>query len=231
MNFKEYFENEVLEDYFIEALIEDGVLGTIGNIASAPFKFAGGAATNLGSQIGRGAYSATKGALRGAKGLGKLGLGGLQGITGSPLVGVQTAASGVGDILSGVRDVAGGAVQAAASPISALARGVQATGEPILGIDDFDPKRNAVQKFFGMNTWKKPDQKQSTSNNSKEFDKLLADITRTSEKVDRDRIRQRLKTLDPNRYAELVRRGRAKVAARKTASQRTGSATPPPLPA
>jgi hypothetical protein len=145
-------------------------------------------------------------------------LGGLQGVTGSPLVGIKTAASGVGDILGGIDDFAGGVAKAVASPASALARGIQASSEPMLSISDFDPKRNAVQKFFGINAWKKPDQTQSKTGDSKEFDKLLSDIRRTSEKVDRDRIRQRLKTLNPNRYAELVRRGNAKIAARKAAA-------------
>lgn len=238
MNFKEYFENELLEDCFIEDIIEEGVLGTIGSVASAPLKFAAGAATNLGSQIGRGAYRATRGAARaGIKGTGKMGLAALKAATFDVPGALKTAWSGVKDVASGVGDVVAGATQVAASPVSALARGAQATTEPLTP-QEFDPNRNAMQKFLGVNTWGNQQKTQQSSNTS-EFNKLLAAHRAASSRDEKKQIEKQIKAADPVRYAALIKRGEAKLAAMRAkaavADARNAIASsrssPPPLPA
>lgn len=236
MNFKEYFENEALEDHFIESLIEEGVLGTIGSVASAPLKFAAGATTNLGSQIGRGAYRAARGAARaGIKGTGKMGLAALKAATFDVPGALKTAWSGAKDVASGVGDVVAGATQFAASPVSALARGAQAATEPLTP-QEFDANRNAVQKFLGVNTWRGQQKTQKQTPNTSEFNRLLAAYKAAASKEEKKQIEKQIKVADPIRYAALIKRGEEKLAARRAraavdATRNSVASSPPPLPA
>jgi hypothetical protein len=238
MHFKEYFENELLEDLFIEALIQDGVLDVI----TAPARFVGSAATNAGRQVGRGAFNLAKGFGKAGLGVGQAGLGALQTISGDPVRGIKTVWQGGKKVLSGVGDAAAGAVQIGASPASALARGVQAAGEPAK-ISNFDPNRNQFQKFFGLNSWKTP--KEQAITNKNEFDKLLKfhaqvenqrrdpslsqqDKSEINKKL--ENIRKKLREIDPDRFESLRKKAQTKASSSSSSSSTPSSSTPSSTP-
>lgn len=200
-NFKEYIDREILEDLFVESMFD---------IMTAPVRIIGGSATNLGYQATRGAGNFFKGLGKSVKGAAKIGTGSLQAISGDPKRGFKSVSSGAADVLSGAVGGAKGAAQVIASPASALVRGVQAATEP-MRIEPIDDKRNKLQNFFGLNSWRTPEEK--SKEQMKDFEFLMRKYVGAKEQKEKKEIMSQIKEIDnpvvQERLKNLIKRANA----------------------
>lgn len=209
MNFKEYFElNEEVELF-------DEIIGLDENIL-APVKFIGGAATNLGSQLLRGAGNVAGGLTKTALGAAKTGAGALQAAGGGFRPGWENIKKGASSAASGMGQALTGTAQAVASPVSAVLRGAQASSEPLTP-RSFSDDRNWLQKTFGLNAWDDKDEPRPIrSPKDTEWHRLVRAYKSTEDKIERAKILEKLRELDPEKYIQAKRIGRKMKDERRT---------------
>lgn len=200
MNFKEYLElNEEVELF-------DEIIGLDEN-ALAPVKFVGGAATNLGSQLLRGAGNVVGGLTRTALGAARTGAGALQAAGGGFRPGWENIKKGASSAASGMGQALTGTAQAVASPVSAVLRGAQASSEPLTP-RSFSDDRNWLQKTFGLNAWDDNEPRPIRSPKDTEWHRLVRAYKSTEDKIERAKILEKLRELDPEKYIQAKRIGR-----------------------
>lgn len=203
MNFKEYIKlNEEVELF-------DEIIGLDENLL-APVKFVGGAATNLGSQLIRGAGNVAGGLTKTALGTARTGAGALQALGGGLKPGWENIKKGAGSVTSGLGQALKGSSQALASPVTAALRGAQATSEPITP-RSFSNDRNWLQKTFGLDKWEKEKEageKPALNPKESEWQKLIRAYKTTQDKIERAKILGKLRELDPEKYAQAKRIGK-----------------------
>lgn len=145
-NFSSYVESKDLEEEF--KLLEHAALNE--GIAEL-LKGAGAGAANLVGQNLRGAGNIIKGGWQTGAGIGRMGIGALQGLGGGSGPARRNLRKGMKSAEKGIESGLTGAAQMLLSPATAAIRGVQAAGER--GFSGMSPKRSTAQKIFGLNTW------------------------------------------------------------------------------
>lgn len=145
MEFREFLKEEEELDLFAAAVLEEGLGGVLRGL--------GGFGGNLISQTGRGAYNLAGGLGRTAGGIGSIGLGAVQGLTGGGDA-AKNLASGARDVLSGLGGSALGAAQVAgaASGLTPALRAVQAANEKGF-FTPMSKRRTGLQRAMGLNSW------------------------------------------------------------------------------
>lgn len=205
MDFSEFLKQEEELDLIYEAIVDEGVLdGTL--------RAAKGFVGNLAGQTARGVAGGLMGLGKSAGGLGKIGLGAVQSLTGGAKQARVNIASGASDFVRGVGDTVVGATKAAGalSGVTPTIRAMQAAGEDSL-FTPMSNRRTGLQKAMGINSWDPKGDK------SKDFEDLKSQYIQARDQGNRNlmrKIRASMEALDAERYKAMVEKGRA-YAARK----------------
>lgn len=209
MDFSEFLREEEELDLITAALIEEGIIG-------GALRAAGGFGGNLVSQTGRGVYNLVKGAGRGVRGVGRVGLGAVQGATGGGSHAVKTLRAGAGDLMKGAGEILTGAAQTAGalSGVTPTIRAIQAANEKSF----FTPtsnRRTGLQRALGLNSWDPEGDEKKDRDEA--FKRLRVRYAQAEERGDRNlmrRIRAEMEKVDPEAYEALKAKGRAARSAR-----------------
>lgn len=203
MEFSDFLRHEEELDLLAESIVDEGLFG-------GTLRALGGFGGNLISQTGSGGFNLLKGAGRTARGIGRLGLGAVQGVTGGREAG-STLASGASDVAAGV----GGALKGAAQAVGALSgftptmRAVQAANEKSF-FTPMSNRRTGVQMAMGLNSW--DPEGDAVKDKDEKFGQLKSMFVAAKRSGDRDamrRIRAEMERVDPAAYKVLVAKARA----------------------
>jgi len=216
MEFSDFVREEEELDLLYEAIVAEGIVG-------GTLRGLGGFGGNLISQTARGTGNIASGAARAVGGLGKIGIGAVQGVTGGGGHAVSSLKSGVADLAGGVGTAAKGALQTAGavSGVTPTLRGIQAAGERSF-FTPMSNRRTAIQRATGMNSW--DPEGDAKKDRTEEFWRLKSQYSQAHKEGNSDlkrRIRAEMERLDPVAYRSLV--AQANAAKKKSDRERWSS--------
>jgi hypothetical protein len=204
MNFSEFLREREEIELLDEALLEEGVVGGTARAVK-------GLVGNAVKQTARGVGNVVGGAGQAVGGLGRVGLGAIQGLTGGGRQAVSNIGRGVSDMASGVGSAVKGAAQmgGVVSGVTPTVRAVQAANEKSL-FTPMSTRRTGLQAAMGINSW--TPEEDAAKDRAERFEQLK-DMYRDADKAGnfelKRRVRAEMEKVDPAAYKKIVARSRA----------------------
>jgi hypothetical protein len=204
MNFSEFLREEEDIELLDLALIEEGIVGGTARGVK-------GLIGNVAKQTARGVGNLVGGAGQTVGGLGRVGLGAVQGLTGGGRQAASNIGKGVSDMASGVGSAVKGTAQVAGalSGVTPTIRAVQAANEKSL-FTPMSTRRTGLQRAMGLNSWDpEGDAQKDRDERFKELKAMYRQAHKEGRHSAKRRIRAEMEKVDEKAYEAMKAKSRA----------------------